>query len=78
MHIDMTHQLGKRRILSADRQAEFRKRMTDAGMVQVSGWVSGRQASGVAQLIRRLRDDSRLEVGPVRDTRTGKLAKLER
>lgn len=83
MHIDTTHTMDltgrkkTRRILDTQRQADFRKRMIAAGMVQVSGWVYGNQANEVVQLMRRLRGDSGLTVGPVRNEATGKLEKLE-
>lgn len=84
MHIDMTTTMvltgnkKTRRILNADRQTEFRKRMIAAGMVQVSGWVQGHQASDVIQLMRRLKTSGDLTVGPVRNVVSGKLEKLDK
>lgn len=59
------------------RHAAFRERMVAAGFVQVSGWVHKEQAGAAAQLLRRLKEEPALLPGPVRDTRTGKLLKLE-
>lgn len=60
----------------AARQAAFRRRQEADGMVQVTGFVPGSVASEVQQLIRRLRADPALTVGPLRNVVTGKLDKL--
>ena len=58
---------------SADRQKEFRKRMEAEGYIQVTGWVPAAQASDVRILMKRLMTDADLEVGPLRNVRTGRL-----
>lgn len=61
---------------NAQRQAEFRKRMKAQGYVQVTGWVKANQASDVMILMKRLAESDELEIGPVRNVKTGKLQRL--
>ena len=75
-HIDLTNVHVGRRIKCADRQATYRQRMEALGMVQVSGWVHRTQAPEVVGLMQNLRINADLTVGPIRNTRTGKLQKL--
>ena len=57
---------------NANRQREFRKRMEEQGFVQVTGWVPASQMADVQSVMRRLRDDGDLEIGTLRNTRTGR------
>ncbi|RWO96668.1 MAG: hypothetical protein EOQ98_21860 [Mesorhizobium sp.] len=61
---------------SATRQRAFKKRMSDDGFVQVTGWVRSHQAADIAALMKRLKEDTDLEPGPMRNTRTGRLERV--
>ena len=63
---------------SRNRQAEYRRRMELAGFVQVTGWVYRHQAASVKTLIHRLQEEADCEAGPLRNSATGRLARLER
>ena len=61
---------------AASRQAQFRYNMHRQGMREVTGWVREHQTADMTLLMRRLREDPDLEIGPLRNTRTGRLVKL--
>jgi len=58
------------------RQSNFRNKMKEQGNVQVTGYVSEQQAAEIKEVMRRLKDDHDLEVGLLRDTRTGRYEKV--
>jgi hypothetical protein len=60
---------------TAQRQAEFKKRMKDGGFVQVSAWVHAHQAADVSNALKLLKEDADLEIGPLRNVVTGRLRK---
>lgn len=60
---------------SAERQAAFRRRMEADGYVQVTGWVPSNTASDIMEVMRRLRENSNLEVACFRDTLTGRMVR---
>lgn len=62
---------------SARRQAAYRSRMRDRGLVAVTVWVPAASAAEVQQLADRLAADSDLTVGPLRRLSTGRLEKIE-
>lgn len=55
------------------RQAAYKARLKDAGLEQVSAWVHPHQKADLLLLLQKLRADPSLEVGPLRNTETGKL-----
>jgi hypothetical protein len=59
-----------------NRATAFRRRMADAGYVQVTGWVHRTQAADANQLLRRLKANPALQAGPLRNPETGKLVSL--
>ena len=59
------------------RQAAFKRRMRDVGLVQVSGWLHPHQRADLNLLFRRLQSNPNLTVGPVRNEATGRLEKLD-
>jgi len=61
---------------SAERQAVWRKRQKNAGLVQAFGWVHPHQMPALLQLIEMLRAGPGLEVAGPRDTLTGRIHKL--
>jgi hypothetical protein len=61
---------------TAQRATAFRKRMVEAGYVQVAGWVHRSQVAEVNQMLRRLREDKTLQPGPLRNPDTGRLVRL--
>ena len=62
---------------SRKRQRTYSQRMRAEGFVQVTGWVHRTQAGDATQVLRRLREDPDLRPGPMRNTTTGKLSRLE-
>lgn len=63
---------------NTERQRAFRAKMKARGGAQVHGWVYRHQSPDLQALIKFLGSNPDLEVGPVRDTRTGKLVKIPR
>lgn len=63
---------------SAERQRKFAKRKTDAGYAIIQGWVWGHQNAGLREALRALSLNPHLEIGPLRDTASGKLVSVER
>lgn len=61
---------------SAERQREFRKRKQAAGLVPVSLLLPSRHLGAFLLLAERLRNDPDLEIGSVRNSRSGRLEKL--
>lgn len=61
---------------SAERQRAFRKRMAEFDRRPVNVIVPASMAGAIAALARRLCEDPDLEIGPLRNTRTGRLEKL--
>lgn len=61
---------------SAERQRAFRERQRAAGLTAFAALVPSRHVGALADLVRRLREDESLEIGPLRNTRTGRLEKL--
>ncbi|MER9265424.1 hypothetical protein NKI63_12715 [Mesorhizobium sp. M0410] len=61
-----------------ERQRTFKKKMYDAGYVQVTVWVHASQAADIKTLADRLKADRDLTVGPIRNEATGRLQKLRR
>ena len=61
---------------TAQRATAFRKRMVEAGYVQVAGWVHRSQVAETNQMLRRLRADRTLQPGPLRNPDTGRLVRL--
>lgn len=59
-----------------ERQAAFRARMKAEGKVTVTGIVHEHQMADLMQLMKLLRDNPDLEVGLVRNTKTGRYRKL--
>lgn len=60
---------------NAERQAAFRLRMSEAGFVQANVWVMPHQLSDIREMAELLRTSTDYEVGPIRDTATGKLVR---
>jgi hypothetical protein len=60
---------------NAARQAAFRKRMQENGFVQVAVWVPAAQAASVTLAAKTLCENEALELGPMRNTTTGKVHK---
>lgn len=60
---------------SAERQKAFRERMRAQGFEQVTVWVPSSQASDLSVCCKRLCEDAELELGPLRNTVTGKLVR---
>lgn len=60
---------------NAARQAAFRKRMQEKGFVQVAVWVPATQASAVTLAAKTLCENDSFELGPMRNTASGKLHK---
>lgn len=61
---------------SAERQAAWRKRQKNDGLVQANGWVHRHQLPALLQLIEQLRAAPGLEVGSPRNIVSGRLHKL--
>lgn len=61
---------------SAERQAAWRKRQNNKGLVQAAGWVHEHQLPALLQLIEMLKQSPGLEVGSPRNTTSGRLHKL--
>lgn len=62
---------------SATRQAEYRARKAAHGLVTATGLVHDHQRADVLALLRALALNPSLEVGPLRDTSSGKLVSLK-
>lgn len=62
---------------SAARQAVYRKRMAEYGLTQVTVWVPVSHAPDVMHVARVLCEERSYELGPFRDTLTGKLVRKE-
>lgn len=58
---------------SAERQREWRKRRMAEGLVSVTVMVRETQAADVRQVCDRLARDGDLEIGALRNVRTGRL-----
>jgi hypothetical protein len=58
---------------SRKRQKLYRRRMIDAGLVQVTGWVPADEAAAVKLLMRALAENTNLTPGPARCKATMKL-----
>ncbi|HEV7368954.1 hypothetical protein [Arenibaculum sp.] len=61
---------------SATRVARHAARKAEAGLSRVCVWVPAQHAPDLRQLAERLAADRELAVGPLRNTRTGKLVRL--
>ena len=61
---------------AAERQAEFRKRKREAGLVPVTGFVPARHVGDVTRLLQKLCEDENLELGTLRNVKTGRLVKI--
>lgn len=61
---------------TAARQAAFRKRLAHEGLEQISAWVHPHQVPELMSLLAWLRKYPGFEVGPVRETATGRLRKV--
>lgn len=61
---------------AAERQKKFRQLMADKGMVEVSGWVPREHGAAVKDLMLALSSRPHCEIGPLRNTATGKLERL--
>ncbi|QCS36991.1 hypothetical protein [Tortoise microvirus 39] len=59
-----------------ERQAQYRAKLESLGQTNVTGIVNYTQVGDVLILLRRLRDNPDLEVGLIRNTRTGRYEKL--
>lgn len=60
----------------AQRQAAWRKRQHQKGLVQATGWVHSHQLPALLQLIELLKQCPGLEVGAPRNSMSGRLHKL--
>lgn len=58
------------------RAAAFKERMQAQGLRQVNVWVPADKAANIQILAEMLRDNEALDVGPLRDTLSGKLVRL--
>jgi len=67
----------ERVISNRQRARAFRERQAAAGLVQVVVWVFAEKAAGFVSAAEQIRANRALEVGPLRNTETGKLAKLD-
>lgn len=61
---------------SAERQRAFKAKLAEQGLRQVFGYVHEHQLSDLLLLVARLRDNPDLQVGPVRNTATGRIERL--
>lgn len=61
---------------SRNRQAAYRRRMEDAGFVQVTGWVHRAQAADALTMLRRLKDNPALTPVSLRNADTNRFEGL--
>lgn len=61
---------------NAERQARFRAKKAEAGLRQITAMVHSRQMADVLELLRQLAENPDLEVGLVRNVKTGRYQKL--
>lgn len=62
---------------SATRQRAYRERMKEQGFVQITIWVPAHVAADMVVIANQLSGNGSLELGPLRDTLTGKLVKRD-
>lgn len=60
---------------NAERQAKANRKRKASGLGKAQGWVHSHQVADIQMIMRMLRENPGLELGPLRDTRTGKLVK---
>jgi hypothetical protein len=61
---------------NTERQREYRKRRRAAGLVPVTGFVPAALSGEIMRLMQRLAENRDLELGPVRNVRTGRLERI--
>lgn len=63
-------------LTSAERQRAFRERKLAEGLSALTVIAPKRHHAALAMLVKRLAEDPNLELGALRNTRTGRLEKL--
>lgn len=61
---------------NAERQRRLRAARAERGIVPVTVWVSREHQSVFVRLALMLNENSDLEIGPLRDTKSGKLVRF--
>jgi hypothetical protein len=59
-----------------ERAAAFKRRMEEQGLKQANVWVPADKVAQLQILAEMLRTNDRLEIGPLRDTVTGRLVRI--
>lgn len=67
----MTTKTAEKKAATAKRQREFRARMEEQGLVQVTGFVPAELAADMRDVMRRLCEERGIEVHCFRKTETG-------
>ena len=63
---------------SAERQRRFRARARALGVVQITGYVPASQAAAVRRLMEALLENRGLELGSLKDVKTGRYVRYDR
>jgi hypothetical protein len=64
-------------VTSKDRQARHKAALAEQGLVQINGWVRPHQAARLKLLLRALRENEHLEVGPAIDAVSRRFVKFD-